>query len=67
MSEPALESEHGVSSYLGNPLGHLQIRQPTFFISKEAAGQEKDCAQKIYLHEYRKNFALSKESIFVHT
>ena len=37
MSEAALKSEHGVNNYLGNPLGHVQIRIYAFFISKEAA------------------------------
>jgi len=37
MSEPALKSEHGVNSYLGNPLGDVQIRLHAFFITKEAA------------------------------
>jgi hypothetical protein len=37
LSETALKSEHGVNNYLGNPLGHVQIRIHAFFISKEAA------------------------------
>jgi hypothetical protein len=37
MSEVALKSEHGVNNYLGNPLGHLQIRIHAFLISKKAA------------------------------
>jgi hypothetical protein len=37
MSEAALKSEHGINNYLGNPLGHVQIRIHAFFISKEAA------------------------------
>jgi hypothetical protein len=44
MWEAALKSEHGVNNNLGNSLGHVQIRIHAFFISKEAASQEKGCA-----------------------
>jgi hypothetical protein len=37
MSEVALKSEHGVNNYLGNPLGHVQIRIHAFFFAEEAA------------------------------
>ncbi len=37
MSEAALKSEHGVNNYLGNPLGHVQVRIHAFFLFKEAA------------------------------
>jgi hypothetical protein len=67
MSEAALKSEHGVNNYLGSSLGLVQIRIHAFFISKEAASQEKGCAKKIYLLDRCKSFIPNEEGFYLHS